>query len=315
MKISVLIPAFNSAATIGPALESVLAQTRTPDEIIVLDDGSTDETALVVERYKPRVTLYRQKNQGIGNSRNVLCKLAQGDLFAFLDSDDLWHPRYLEAQQGLFEQYPDAGAFFIGHTIFSGLGRYEWPQGAPEPFGEVEVIDSFNFFVTYNRAPGRFYMSFCCLPRRTISELGEHLCWDKRFVEDAYLLWQYVLIGRSVVYSNALLAAYRLTPGSLSSNRLSIYGHSVELFQVLDSRFRQAPNRRLRQAFKRAFASTRRSYGKILMGCGNQSAARTQFLRASSCTDDPISFAKSIGLLVAAYLPSALQPAWPSSSR
>ncbi|MGB7149872.1 MAG: glycosyltransferase family A protein, partial [Terriglobales bacterium] len=173
MKISVLIPAYNAAATIGPTLESVLAQTRPPDEIIVLDDGSTDQTAKAVEAYAPRVTLHRQKNRGLGSSRNVLCKMAQGDLVAFLDSDDLWHPRYLEVQSGLVERFPDAGAFFTGHTIFKNFECLEWSGDTSEPdFGQTQVMDSLSFFVTYNKAPGRFFMSFCCLPRRTISELG-----------------------------------------------------------------------------------------------------------------------------------------------
>ena len=232
-----------------------------------------------------------------------------------VDSDDIWHPRYLEIQCRLSDQYPDAGAYFTGHTIFKGMGRYDWPHETSDPPGPVEVIDSLNFFVTYNKAPGRFYMSFCCLPRRTTSELGADLCWEKRFVEDAYLLCQFALIGRPVVYSPRELVAYRLTPGSLSSNKLPIYGHSVEVFQVLDDRFRQAQNSHLRQAFLRAFASTRRTYGKLLMGSGERSAARAQFRRALRCTSDPISFAKSFALLAAAYLPGALQPAWPSSRR
>ena len=132
-------------------------------------------------------------------------------------------------------------------------------------------------------------MSFCCLPRRTTSELGADLCWEKRFVEDAYLLCQFALIGRPVVYSPRELVAYRLTPGSLSSNKLPIYGHSVEVFQVLDDRFRQAQNSHLRQAFLRAFASTRRTYGKLLMGSGERSAARAQFRRALRSRATPFS--------------------------
>jgi glycosyltransferase involved in cell wall biosynthesis len=314
MKISVLIPAFNAAATIGSALDSVLTQTRSPAEIIVLDDGSTDETARIVGTYSPKVTLHRQANQGVGKARNILCRLAQGDLFAFLDSDDLWHPSYLEIQRDLVDRYPDAGAFFTGHTIFSGAAGYDWPS-ASQSSESVEVFDSLGFFSAYNRAPGRFFLSFCCLPRRTISELGGDLCWEKRVVEDAYMLCQLALIDRTVVYDPRPLVAYRLTPGSLSSNRLPIYQHSVKVFEALEEKFLHAANPQLKREFGRAFAIAHRTFGRYLMGAGQETAAREQFLDASKCTTDPISFTKAIGLLATTYLPTLLQPAWPASQR
>jgi glycosyltransferase involved in cell wall biosynthesis len=315
MKISVLIPAFNAASTIGKTLDSVISQTRSPAEIIVLDDGSTDETAKIVAAYSPKVTLHRQANQGLGKARNILCGLANGDLFTFLDSDDVWHPEYLEIQHGLAERYPDAGAFFTGNLVFSGTEGYDWSTAKPPSSTSDEVFDSLSFFKTYNRAPGRFFMSFCCLPRRTVEEIGSDLCWDKRFVEDAYLLCQYALIERPVIYCPRLLVAYRLTPGSLSSNRLPIYQHSVKVFEALEDKFLHTANPRLQKEFKRAFAISHRTFGKYLMGAGQENAAREQFRDASQCTTDPISIAKSMGLLASTYLPAMLQPAWPASQR
>jgi glycosyltransferase involved in cell wall biosynthesis len=315
MKISVLIPAFNAASTIGDALDSVLSQTRSPAETIVLDDGCTDETAKIVSAYSPKVTLHRQTNQGVGAARNVLCKLAQGDLLAFLDSDDVWHPRYLEIQHGFVDQFPDAGAFFTGHTLFSNAGGYNWPTDTLDLSMLPETLDPLSFFSAYNRAPGRFFLSFCCLPRRTMFELGEDSCGDNRLVEDAYMLCQFALIGRPVIYYPEALAAYRLTPGSLSSNRLTIYQHSIKVFEALEERFQQAANPQLRQEFKRAFAIAHRTFGKYLMGAGQETAARGEFREASLCANDPVSFTKSIGLLTTTYLPASLQPAWPASQR
>jgi cellulose synthase/poly-beta-1,6-N-acetylglucosamine synthase-like glycosyltransferase len=96
--VSVVIPAYNAAATIAAAIESVLAQTRPPEEIIVVDDGSKDETSAVVERFGPIVRLLRQANAGCGQARNTGAREARGTWLAFLDADDLWLPTKLERQ-------------------------------------------------------------------------------------------------------------------------------------------------------------------------------------------------------------------------
>lgn len=96
--ISVVIPAYNAASTIAAAIESALAQTRPPDEIIVVDDGSKDDTASVVERFGTAVRLVRQANAGCGQARNTGVREARGSWLAFLDADDTWLPTKLERQ-------------------------------------------------------------------------------------------------------------------------------------------------------------------------------------------------------------------------
>lgn len=90
--ISVIIPTFNRAGRIGRAVKSVLSQTLQPDEIIVIDDGSSDETSSVIEQYLPTVKYHRQGNKGVSSARNAGIRMAKGDWIAFLDSDDEWFP-------------------------------------------------------------------------------------------------------------------------------------------------------------------------------------------------------------------------------
>ena len=97
-KISVVIPAYNAERTIVRTLESALAQTLPPHEVIVVDDGSRDGTPAVVERYAPRVRLVRQVNAGPSAARNHGVRVATGDWIALLDSDDAWLPQKLERQ-------------------------------------------------------------------------------------------------------------------------------------------------------------------------------------------------------------------------
>jgi glycosyltransferase involved in cell wall biosynthesis len=105
--VSVIIPTCNRVRTLPRALDSVLAQTRAIDEIIVVDDGSTDSTVdLVIGNY-PQVTLLQQTNLGVSAARNHGINEATSDWIALLDSDDRWLPTKLEAQFTLLEQHPD----------------------------------------------------------------------------------------------------------------------------------------------------------------------------------------------------------------
>jgi glycosyltransferase involved in cell wall biosynthesis len=99
--VSVVIPAFNAAQYIGAAIASALAQSFQPQEVIVVDDGSTDGTAELVRRSWPGVQVLRQANRGSGAARNAGCGAARGEWLAFLDADDQWLPRKLERQIAL----------------------------------------------------------------------------------------------------------------------------------------------------------------------------------------------------------------------
>ena len=97
-RISVLIPAFNAERYLGEAIQSALAQTQAPFEVIVIDDGSSDGTAEAAMAFGQSVRYRRQEHQGVGAARNRCVELARGDHLAFLDADDRWDPRKLERQ-------------------------------------------------------------------------------------------------------------------------------------------------------------------------------------------------------------------------
>jgi len=113
MKISVIIPTWNRAHCLSPALESVCRQTHPAHEILVIDDGSTDTTRSLVSTGFPGVRYHHQDNHGVSHARNTGIRLATGDWIALLDSDDQWHPAKLERQVRALQENPD---YEICHT-------------------------------------------------------------------------------------------------------------------------------------------------------------------------------------------------------
>jgi len=121
--ISVIIPAYNHARYLAEAIDSVLAQTYAPLEIIVVDDGSTDGTPAVAASYGDRIRYIRQENAGVGAARNNGIAAARGEYLAFLDSDDIWLPEKLEREIALFDADPQLGFVHCGVEKFDESGQ------------------------------------------------------------------------------------------------------------------------------------------------------------------------------------------------
>src|SRR5277367_3459376 len=124
--ISVVVPVFNGAAYIAQAIDSVLGQTLAPDEVIVVDDGSSDSTADIVKRYQPHVLYRRQVNQAPGAARNLGIRESKGELLAFLDSDDIWLPEKLRVQKMALDQDPRL------HLVFGQMSQFRSPELSSE---------------------------------------------------------------------------------------------------------------------------------------------------------------------------------------
>ncbi len=106
--ISVVIPTFNRAHCLREAIDSVLLQQYAPIELIVVDDGSTDDTPALLAAYGSRLTVIRQANSGVSAARNAGIRAASGNLIAFLDSDDRWLPEKAACQAVFFQRHPEA---------------------------------------------------------------------------------------------------------------------------------------------------------------------------------------------------------------
>ena len=144
VKVSVIIPAYNGDRYIGEAIDGVLAQTYSDYEIIVVDDGSTDDTERVVQQYGDRVQYLSQKNQGVAESRNRGLEVAQGEYIAFLDQDDVFLPHKLACQVALLEQDSFLGMVNSGWQIVDRQGKV---RSAVQPWQQIPQLSLANLII------------------------------------------------------------------------------------------------------------------------------------------------------------------------
>lgn len=153
MHVSVIISTYNRAAMLKQAIDSVLNQSYKDFELIVVDDGSTDETPQVIEEYGATVHCISQNNAGLNVGRNKALQQAQGTYIALLDDDDLWEPYKLELQVALMERYPDIPYTFSDFTIFSKEGivhKYGLQSWFKEPKSWPVIYDDHHSYTKMN---------------------------------------------------------------------------------------------------------------------------------------------------------------------
>jgi glycosyltransferase involved in cell wall biosynthesis len=146
INISVVIPAYNEAPRIERAIRSVLKQYHQVNEIIVVDDGSTDETAEIVSKYDYCLTIIRQANQGPSEARNTGIRNAKQEWIAFLDADDEWLPVHIDNAYKLLHQHPEIVWYCAAFKIYTEEGNLIAHVHPKDKFIHNGIID--NYFLT-----------------------------------------------------------------------------------------------------------------------------------------------------------------------
>lgn len=213
---SIIIPLYNKAPYVRKAVESVVGQTYTDWELVVVDNGSTDGSGEIVAGFSDaRIRMVRlEENMGPGAARNygVAC---QGDLKAatqnnpaspyicFLDADDWWEPTFLEEMAGLIERHPDAGIYGTGYYIVKNGKKRVAPIGVEDGFTEGEI----NYCRVYAKTLCMPLTSISiCMPRAVFEESGGFPA-NIKLGED-FLLWIRVALKHKVVLLNKPLSNY-----------------------------------------------------------------------------------------------------------
>ncbi len=260
--ISVLIPTHDYARYLDEAIDSALAQTYTPLEVIVIDDGSTDATAEVLARYGDRIRTLRQPNLGVSAARNAGIAAAQGDYLAFLDSDDLWLPRKLERQMARFAADSALGLVHCGlETFGSATSTRQVLQGL-EGWVWQEMLRLDRGVIV---GPG----SSVVVPRRVAEEIGG---FDPRLLpaEDWDFCYR-IALRYEVGYVGEVLVRYRQHGGGI---HLDIRRFERSMLLALEKAF-ASPDPAVQSLRTHAYGRLHR----ILAGCYFQGRQPRSFVR------------------------------------
>ena len=222
MYFSVVIPLYNKQNSIVATLQSVLAQTYQNFEIVVVDDGSTDNSAQVVEdfinslpfREGQGIGLIRKPNGGVCSARNRGIQEARYDYIALLDGDDLWDEHYLEEQVKLIRDFPEAKMWGINFAEMSnGKLIRTLPTGLPEGYrGYVE-----NYFQIPGRISDLFCSSSVVIKKEVFDNVG---CFDERikYSEDIDM-WYRIIANYPVVFYDKYMVFYLFDAENRAMNR------------------------------------------------------------------------------------------------
>jgi glycosyltransferase involved in cell wall biosynthesis len=236
--VSVVIPAHNTAPTIEAAIESVLAQTRSDFELIVVDDGSTDDTATRVARYTQdeRIRLLSQENRGQASARNAALEAARGTYVSLLDSDDLYLPRYLELMISELERNESAAVAYTDAWVLEDETRRVARVTAERPWHPPSVPKDAPSFFRALLELGNFVFVGATIRRSVISAVGPfRLGIDG--CED-YELWLRIAAhGHTFVRIPHPLAVYRRRHGQATANTEAMDRCANEVFRVVASEY------------------------------------------------------------------------------
>ena len=245
---SVLIPTYQAERYVVAAVESALAQTRPPHEVIVCDDGSTDGTARVLEPYRDRIAYLRKENGGEGSAKNAAARAASGDFVVLLDADDTYLPERLEALGQLAAARPDLD--LVTTDAFVEVDG-EAVRRVYASASRFDVGDQRKAILR-----GNFIHGHCAIRRDTYLAAGG---FDEsiRFTADWDCWIRLILGGARAGLVAEPLAVYRVWEGGLSSSRLAYARGHVQTLEKTALRSDLDPSER--EVLDEALAARRRA--------------------------------------------------------
>lgn len=208
MKFSVIIPLYNKAPYVAKAIESVLGQTFSDFELVVMDDGSKDDSYAVANKAIEgcgNCHLYKQQNAGVSVARNNAVALSQGEYLCFLDADDWWAPSFLEEMSKLINDFPDAGIYGTNYTIVNETKHKTRVAdvGVDAGFDKGYI----NYCQVYAKTLAMpLWTGAVCMPRKVFDEM-EGFPQGVKLGED-FMLWIRVALKYKVAFLNKPLSYY-----------------------------------------------------------------------------------------------------------
>lgn len=204
--ISVVIPLYNKEKQIAYTLQSVFEQTFQDFEIVVVDDGSTDNSVEKVEKFDDsRIRLIHQTNAGVSAARNRGIEEARGELIAFLDADDEWMPEYLATQYGLYQKYPECSVYACNYEFRDSEGKVTSTIIRKLPFeGEDGILS--NYFEVASCSHPPLWTSAVVIKKSAIQAIGGFPIGIKS--GEDLLTWARLAVSGTIAYSRKSLAMF-----------------------------------------------------------------------------------------------------------
>ncbi|BCS54873.1 glycosyltransferase [Geobacter sp. SVR] len=229
--VSVIIPAYNAERHLAETIDSVISQTYPYVECIIIDDGSTDETAAVAQRYGNRVILVRQENRKLPEARNAGMRLAKGDYVTFLDADDLITPTKIEHQVAYLRKHQGADAVYCKVRYFSDEKPGEfYSLKRPTPEGDIlPALVYGNFIPVHSTLIRKRMIDALCVPFRNFPALED---WD--------FLLRLSLSGCRFGFLDEELADYRMHAGGMSRNETLMFEAKLKVIETIAEESREA---------------------------------------------------------------------------
>ena len=287
MKISAVIPAYNAEKTIGRAIDSVLSQTRPADEVIVVDDGSSDSTAEVVRSYGDRVIFLPQENAGASVARSAGIQAATGDWIAFLDGDDEWLPEKLKLQSDHLQRHPDlrwtTGSFYRCHCEKNHERIPDMSEATIQVCKTQMISDEVfaDYLVTYPvRAKG--HTDTMLVHRHLLIDAGLFLPGQKR-MNDIDMWFRIAYIQPRIGFIFEPLAVYHL---DISDSIIKVHTDWRLIDEFLTRHLELAANKHRLDAFRPCAQTAMRYWIRILMN-KNEGTAIRRLLRSHQDLIEP----------------------------
>jgi len=269
--VSIIIPAYNAAKWISRAIDSVLAQTYPHVEVIVVDDGSTDNTDSVCRSYKNQIRYLYQPNAGVSTARNRGIKCASGGFIGFLDADDVLLPEMVaELMRALYE-FPMAQAAAGAHLWNSGKKTICRPsKGRVLSTRSIGLID--NFFDVYRKNHTAIWTGAILVKRNILEEIGGFR-EDVHFGEDTDM-WVRIGGKHQWVFVDHPVAVYNHKPES--SRTLHISAGDIPLSALFDEKeMRKLIDSNLWDAYRRFRRDRASAFARVLLFEGQDDLARS----------------------------------------
>ena len=215
--ISVVIPLYNKEKSIASTLRTVLSQTFSDYEIVIVNDGSTDNSVVEVEKVRDdRIRLIHQQNAGVSAARNRGIEEAKGDLIAFLDADDEWKPEYLATQYFLYQKYPDCGVYACNYEFRDAKGKVSPTIIRKLPFNERDGILSNYFEVASCSNPPICSISIM-VKKNAIQAIGGFPIGVKS--GEDLLTWARLAVNTTIAYSKSVQAIFCESPSDFNQSK------------------------------------------------------------------------------------------------